>query len=199
MDELASWVADQPAAALWGMIVILLLGIGVIVAGRVARSSRGKDYSADDSSGGMNKNAKVSKIELSQPKLVGLATIRSRAKAMAERLGEPTFELRSQPMHDGSHHVEISDAYYLITTERGQELHRRRTTDVDELLYWLMGSLTSSMSWSYELAHRRVSEDSRRQAFAKQVELLSTLSSEWAERRQKEQADILERHPFHDR
>jgi hypothetical protein len=131
-------------------------------------------------------------------KLLDAGTIQNRAKALAARLGRPDFTLRSKPGHDGSYHLEVGDAYYLVVTERGLELERRRTEDVDELLYWAMEGLTSSMSSNYELANRREGEDSRRQAFAKQVELLATVSPAWAERQRQEQAEILGQHPFRD-
>jgi hypothetical protein len=128
--------------------------------------------------------------------LLNAGTIQDRAKALAARLGKPGFTLRSKPGHDGSSHLEVRDAYYLVVTERGLELERRRTEDVDELLYWAIEGLTSSMSLNYELANRREGEDSRRQAFSKQVELLATISPAWAERQRREQAEILSRHPF---
>lgn len=135
---------------------------------------------------------------MGQIKLLDTPTIQSRAKAMAARLGKPDFQVRSEPMHDGSRHVEVSDAYYLVATERGLETERKRTNDVDELLYWIMEGLTSSMSWDYELAHRREGEDFRRQGFAKQVELLDTLYPEWGARLRREHEEILQRYPFRD-
>jgi hypothetical protein len=54
------------------------------------------------------------------------------------------------------------------------------------------------MAWDHELRNRREGEDSRRQGFAKQIELLSLLSLEWAERRKAEQAEVLAQHPFND-
>jgi len=135
---------------------------------------------------------------MNEVEVLGVPTIQRRARELAARLGNADYVLPSEPKHDGSPHLEVTDAYYLVVTERGYELDRRRTTDVDELLYWAMEGLTSSLSWNYELAHRRDGEDSRRQGFAKQIELLATLSGEWAERRRREQADTLSQHPYHD-
>ena len=101
-------------------------------------------------------------------------------------------------MEDGSPHVEVRDTYHFVIRERGIELSRRRTSDLEELFYWIMEWLASSMSWDYELRHRRKGEDPRRQGFAKQCELLAALSPEWAERKRAEQAEILDRHPYHD-
>jgi hypothetical protein len=130
--------------------------------------------------------------------LLDTRMVQRRVKALAARLGELDFTINTQSTEDGSPHIEVSDAYYLVVRERGIELSRKRTANLDELLYWILEGLTAQMSWDFELRHRREGEDSRRQAFAKQIELLATLSSEWAERQRLEQAAILERHPFHD-
>ena len=135
---------------------------------------------------------------MNEVELSDVPTIQRRARELAARIGKADFELASQPMHDGSSHLEVTDAYYLVDTERGSELDRRRTTDADELLYWVMAGLTSSLSWEYELAHRSEGEDPRRQAFAKQIELLAAVSPEWAERQRQEQAEILGRRPYRD-
>ena len=133
-----------------------------------------------------------------EAELLDTQTIQSRARELAARLGAPSFKLQFEPMHDGSRHLEVSDAYYFVATERGVELERRRTTNVDELLYWVMERLTGSLSWDYELTHRRQGEDSSLQAFAKQTELLAMLSPEWAERQRRKHAGILSRYPFRD-
>ena len=130
--------------------------------------------------------------------LLDARMIQRRVKALAAKLGKPSFTVDSRSMEDGSPHIEVSHAYYLIVRERGLELSRKRTNDLDELLYWIIEGLTAQMSWDFEVRHRREGEDPRRQAFPKQVELLASLSSEWAERQRLDQQEILERHPFHD-
>ena len=131
-------------------------------------------------------------------KLLDARMIQRRVNALAARLGEPNFTIHSQSMEDGSPHIEVSDTYYLVVRERGAELSRKPTTNLDELLFWIFEGLTAQMAWAFELRHRHEGEDSRRQAFAKQIDLLSTLSWEWAERLRAEQTAILERHPFND-
>ncbi|HEX8402068.1 MAG TPA: Imm63 family immunity protein [Allosphingosinicella sp.] len=135
---------------------------------------------------------------VSEAKLTGAACIQKRAHELASQLGKLDFQLPSKPSGDGSHHLEVRDAYYLVVTDRDHEVERRRTTDPEELLYWLMEALTSSLSWTFERGRRRESEDPRRQAFEKQLKLLGTLSPDWARRRSQEQTDILSRHPFSD-
>ncbi len=113
------------------------------------------------------------------------------------RLGISDYKIRKDSGGEGSH-IEISDAYHYIYSERGRVFRHRTTTDLDELLYWIFNALTSTLSWDYEVRHRREGEDSRRQAFAKQIELIGILSATWADRLRKELDEVLCRHPFHD-
>ncbi|MEQ7874726.1 Imm63 family immunity protein [Sphingomonas sp. ASV193] len=119
-------------------------------------------------------------------------------KTLAEKLGESSFTIATSSHENGSPHIEVDGAYHFIVRERGLEISRKQTDDLDELLYWIFEGLTARMSWDFELQHRRPFEDSRRQAFTKQLELLASLSSEWAVRQRLEQEDILRLHPFRD-
>jgi catechol 2,3-dioxygenase-like lactoylglutathione lyase family enzyme len=74
--------------------------------------------------------------------------------------------------------------------ERGQELRRDTTRDLDELLYHVFESVTFELACDYERAHRIAGEDIRRQLFARQLELLSSLSPAWAEREASEHRRI---------
>jgi hypothetical protein len=96
-------------------------------------------------------------------------------------------------------HIEVdSRAYHYVVVERGQELSRFTTHDVDELLYRIFQSVTSDLAFTYELAHRVEAQDCRRLAFQRQVELLSQLSPSWGERDADEHQRILRTHPFDD-
>lgn len=107
--------------------------------------------------------------------------------------------LHITPRHDGSAHVEVvGDLYNYVVTERGSEFERRPAADKDELLYWLFADVTFSLACDFEARHRISGEDSRRQLFSKQVELLKHLKAAWAEREQKEHEQILAEHPFQD-
>ena len=130
--------------------------------------------------------------------LLDVPTIQRRVKALAGRLGRSDLTIRSSSTQDGSPHIEVDDSYSFVVCERGVELQRRKTTDLDELLFWILENVTSNLAWNYELQHRRDGEDSRRQAFAKQVELLSLLSPDWGDRQKAELEEILARHPFRD-
>ncbi|WP_309601328.1 Imm63 family immunity protein [Sphingomonas sp.] len=130
--------------------------------------------------------------------LLDAKTIQKKVKSLAHQLGREDFTIASRPRGDGSPYIEVGDAYYFIVEERGVELERRKTGDLDELLYWAMRALTFSLSWEYELRNRSEGADSRRQAFAKELELPELLSPAWAKRRGAEYEEILRTNPFHD-
>jgi hypothetical protein len=131
--------------------------------------------------------------------LLDIPTIQHKARELARLLGREDFSIADGPAGDATPHIEVNDAYYYVVDERGHENKRLRTTDIDELLYWIMGDMTFWMSWDYERHNRRHGEDSRRLAFAKDVELLASLSESWARRRKAEQEDTLRGAPFRDR
>ena len=136
----------------------------------------------------------------SASRLLTLRTVKRRVRALAGRLGDepaclPTFGRSRQ---DGRPHIEVGDTYCFVVCERGQLFERHCSTDLDQLLYWVFAEVTFSMAFDHELRHRRPGEDSRRQLFAKQVELLARLSPAWAEQGAEEHRRILEEYPFKD-
>ena len=132
------------------------------------------------------------------PVVGDLDAVRRRAKEYADRLGIRNLIIATKPQGDGSPYVEIDDHYNFVIEERGLELERRRTKDLDELLYWFFDGITFTVSSSFELLHRKPHEDFRRQLFAKQEELLGYASSSWASRKAGEHQAILVKHPFQD-
>ena len=96
-------------------------------------------------------------------------------------------------------HIEVdARGYHYVVVERGQELKRLTTSDMDELLFHVFESVTFSLANKYELAHRIEYRDSRRILFQKQVELLSMLSMHWGEREARNHEQTLQEHPFDD-
>jgi hypothetical protein len=109
----------------------------------------------------------------------------------------PTFG-RSE---DGARpHIEVTEAgYQYVVVERGLELRRDSTTSSDDLLYTVFAGVTFDLACRWEAGHRTRGKDFRRALFHKQVELLATLSPEWARREADAHAEILRGHPFDDR
>jgi hypothetical protein len=96
-------------------------------------------------------------------------------------------------------HIEVdARGYHYVIVERGQELERLTTTDLDELLFHVFESVTFNLASKYELAHRIEHQDCRRILFSRQVELLSTLSQHWGERSARRLEQTLRLHPFDD-
>lgn len=96
-------------------------------------------------------------------------------------------------------HIEVdSRFYYYVVVERGQELDRKWAPFLDQLLEWIFVGVTSQMAGTYELAHRVESEDFRRIWFARQIELLTLLNSDWATREDERHKGILRQCPFSD-
>jgi hypothetical protein len=130
--------------------------------------------------------------------MLSVTHLRSRYSALCAKLGA-TRSFQTAPQHDGSVHVEVTvDAYHYVVTERGTEFERRRTTDPDELLFWLMSDVTFNLASEYELKHRISGRDFRRLLFQKQIDLMGQLNAEWSERKRHEIQRVLAAHPYDD-
>jgi hypothetical protein len=98
----------------------------------------------------------------------------------------------------GYPHIKIdSRGDHYIVIERGNEVSHITTPQLDELLYYVFESITSSLASIYAVDHRI--KDFRRPMFPHQIELLAKLSPQWAARRSQEHAKILRENPFNDR
>jgi hypothetical protein len=129
-----------------------------------------------------------------------LAEVRERIEALAARIEAPAHLLPTYGVSEdfARPHIEADDRYHFVVVERGQELERRTTDDLGELLRRVFQSVVFSMACAYELARRRPGEDPRRLIFSHERELLAALDPAWAERIAAEQAATLARHPFAD-
>lgn len=130
-----------------------------------------------------------------------IADIKRRYYSIARRLKAPAAHVQfaTTPQHDGSPHVELEGkSYCYVITERGQEFERRRTTDPDEVLYWLVSDVTRAMASDHELRNRAKRDDFRRLLFKKHLELLADVSNEWSQRKKMEYDRVLAEHPFRD-
>ncbi|MEQ1642004.1 MAG: Imm63 family immunity protein [Pyrinomonadaceae bacterium] len=109
-----------------------------------------------------------------------------------------TFQTERQDV--GSPHVEFADGeYHYIVTERGLDLERKSTTDIREMLYWMLYDLTFWMGVSFELKNRVEGPDCRRVIFAHQLELMKRADSKMAERLEQHISKTLSANPFIDR
>jgi hypothetical protein len=123
-----------------------------------------------------------------------LAEIEAAVTETAARIQPTEYYLPTYGRSEGfgRPHVETSarDMSYVIV-ERGTELQRHTTTDLDMLLYWIFRDVTFSMAVDYEVAHRSEGQDFRILLFQHQLQLLQDLRPEWRHRYATEKADQL--------
>jgi hypothetical protein len=134
--------------------------------------------------------------------LITLNDIRKKVEELAEKINSKTELL---PTYGYSKdfafpHIEIDSVGLLhyVIVERGQELERKTTNKIDELLFWIFADITFSMACDYELQNRIENKDCRRIMFDKQEELLGLLDNSWQQKEANEHLNILKNHPFDD-
>ena len=112
-------------------------------------------------------------------------SIKNEYYRIANKLKAPKLyvQFAQTPRHDGSPHIEYEgDELHYVITERGSEYERRKTKDSDDILFWLISDITFSMASDFELNNRIETEDFRIQLFSKDIELLSSINKDWAEK-----------------
>ncbi|WP_234111794.1 Imm63 family immunity protein [Chryseobacterium sp. R2A-55] len=97
--------------------------------------------------------------------------------------------------------IEIDNSlfYNFIVVERGQELEKRITINLDDLLYWIFELITFDLASKFELQNRIENSDFRKILFKKQEELLSFISDYWKAKKLIEHNEILKIFPFQDK
>lgn len=101
--------------------------------------------------------------------------------------------------HDaGMSHVEIDDRYHWVARDRGVVTAHQHSSDVEDLLFWIVSSNAIGTAGQWEFEHRHPTDDFRRLYFAKAVELLARVNPAWAARQQAIWDEVLTRHPFVD-
>ncbi len=131
-----------------------------------------------------------------------LSAIKEQVDQLGARINAPQQLLPTYGRSaDGARpHIELDDSgkFHFVVVERGQELERKTTAILDDLLYWIFDSITFSMACTFELANRNRAQDFRRILFTRQEELLGHMNQDWQERKRADHNLILARHPFID-
>ncbi len=134
--------------------------------------------------------------------IYSLERIKSRVESLGSIINAPEYLLPTygHSKDFGHPHIEIdpSGLLHYVIMERGKELERKSTDDVDELLYWVFSGITFSIACSFELRHRIPFRDVRRHIFEKQEQLLGELNPTWKQKESDDHQRILEHHPFND-
>ena len=134
-------------------------------------------------------------------KFYSISTIRKKVKEYGNKINAPTRLLSVRTSSDGfgTPHIEIDEnGYNYVVSERGVEYERKKTKEITKLLYWIFNDIVFNMASDYELEHRNPNEDSRRQLFAKIIELMEQLDSNFAQWQKEELDKFLEEAPYDD-
>lgn len=133
--------------------------------------------------------------------MLTLEAIKSEVESLAAKIGASGYVLPTYGRSEdfARPHIEIdSRGYHFVVVERGQELKRITTTDLDQLLRHVFDCVTFELACRYELAHRVEGQDCRRLIWQHQKELLQTLSTRWAALLAQQIEEILRKHPYND-
>jgi hypothetical protein len=133
--------------------------------------------------------------------LLSLDEIEREVKRRAEVIGATGNMLPTYGHSDdlARPHIEVNEAgYHYVIVEKGQELSRVTTPDLDELLYHVFRHVTHELAGRYEQGHRVKEQDFRRVMFQRQIDLLALLSPQWASQETLEHDQILQQSPYDD-
>ena len=179
LDVMARTLLPAPAFRVYSAVALPfcvgVLACGLVIAWRTRRRRRTRIATRvpelRPSVAGIAKDPKGARGLLSPEQLQEKVESLARTiQAPVDRL--PTYG-RSRDF--GDPHIEIDEAYHWIVMERGHEIDRRTTRDLDELLYIIFQSVSFSMALDIEAGNRRKGEDFRRQLFDVNVSLLAQL------------------------
>ncbi|MGW8393130.1 Imm63 family immunity protein [Pseudoduganella sp. HUAS MS19] len=84
---------------------------------------------------------------------------------------------------DGRAHIEIAqDEYRYVVEERGFRFSVRSTSELEELLFWVLDEAAARFSYDSELANRNSDQDPRRVAFQLRIQVMRRIKEEWGKR-----------------
>ncbi len=121
--------------------------------------------------------------------------------ALCQRIDpmEGEYTILTEREDVGVPHVEFENGqYHYIVTERGLDLSRRSTADINEILYWMLYDLTFWMGSAFEFKNRVEGPDCRRMMFAHWLEQMQKADQAMADRLKLDIERILAENPFVD-
>lgn len=87
---------------------------------------------------------------------------------------------------------------YYVVKERGDELERRKSNSLDDILFWIISDVIFKEANNFEIKNRIPNQDFRRLLFSEQIRLMNLISEIWVERIKLKQEQILKDNPFCD-
>lgn len=129
------------------------------------------------------------------------ALIQEKAQELGRRGGIPPqyIHLFDRSPQNGKAHIEIDGSVYrYVVEERGARFIERATSEIDELLFWILDDATAKYAFDCELEQRCSNEDPRRVAFPLRIQLMRRIRDDWGERTAKYVERTLQNAPFVD-
>ena len=108
--------------------------------------------------------------------------IKSQILKLANKINAPDVYLptfRSSEDFARPHIEKTGNTYHWVVVERGQELERKSSDDINEILFHVFQAVTFEMACKWEVQNRKEDEDSRIQLFQKQEELLKLIDEDY--------------------
>lgn len=110
----------------------------------------------------------------------------------------PFFSNNKNVFSEGNYVYVDDNGYHFVEMERGKINKQIDCIKEEDILYVIFSKITFALASEFELENRNAVEDSRRQLFAKQMELLESIDVEFAKKRKNRVDEILRIYPFHD-
>lgn len=134
--------------------------------------------------------------------MITLEDIKKEVEHLASKINAPVNYLPTYGYsRDSAYpHIEVHDAGFMhfVIVERGNDLYRKITDKLDELLYWIFDVVTSCMASDFEEENRTENKDGRRIRFKRQLDLFGILNESWKQKKSEEFQNILRDHPYSD-
>lgn len=112
-----------------------------------------------------------------------LQKLKEEIEKLAKRINAPEEFLPTYNVSEdfARPHLEIhGEELHWVIIERGQELQRRKTFNLEELLFWVFDGITFEMATELEISNRRKEEDSRVQLFEIQETLMGEINPRYS-------------------
>lgn len=123
--------------------------------------------------------------------MLSLDEIKQKVKDLANRINAPLdmFLTFGNSRNDGTPDVDVdSHHYYFVARDRDAVCTNRKTSDLDELLYWIFNEITLLRASAYVRKYCGPGDSPSRMRFTHQLFLLEMLNIKWKERCEKEKA-----------
>jgi hypothetical protein len=131
--------------------------------------------------------------EISGVVMASLDEIKIIVNELGNRIGAPLDSLLTfgNSRNDGTPEVSVdNNQYYYVARDRDAVCTNRKTSDLDELLYWIFNDITLFMASAYVRKFCGPKDNPSRMRFTHQLVLLEVLNIKWKERCEKEKAKI---------